>query len=301
MIGRVAAGVALAAGACVAYGVFVERRWYTLRRVTIPALPPGQRPLRVLHISDLHLTGDQPDKVEWVRRLAGLRPDLVVDTGDNLGGEDGLSAVGQALEPLLGVPGVFVFGSNDFHGPRPINPLAYFSSRRREHVPRGTLPTGELRDLLASGGWQDVEGARVRVDLDGRAVDIRGTSDVHMGDADYGRVAGPVEADADLTIGVTHSPYREVLDPMTADGVDLILAGHTHGGQVRVPGYGALVSNCDLEPSRARGVSLHTAGGRTVPLHVSAGLGTSRYAPFRFSCRPEATLLTLVARDAEAR
>jgi predicted MPP superfamily phosphohydrolase len=85
---------------------------------------------------------------------------------------------------------------------------------------------------------------------------------------------------------------------MTADGFGLILAGHTHGGQLCVPGFGALVTNCDLPPRQAKGLSVHRAddgsGARSL-LHVSAGLGTSPYAPVRFACPPEATLLTLVA------
>jgi predicted MPP superfamily phosphohydrolase len=79
---------------------------------------------------------------------------------------------------------------------------------------------------------------------------------------------------------------------MAADQVDLILAGHTHGGQLCVPGFGALVTNCDLPTGQAKGLSA-VAG---VPMHVSAGLGTSPFTPIRFACRPEATLLTLVSR-----
>ena len=113
-------------------------------------------------------------------------------------------------------------------------------------------------------------------------------------------------------MGLVHAPYQRVLDAMVADGASVVLAGHTHGGQLAVPGWGALVTNCDLDTRRAKGVSRWWPGaGRNghegVPrprrrrprdaawLHVSAGLGTSPYAPVRFACRPEATLLTLVA------
>jgi predicted MPP superfamily phosphohydrolase len=91
-----------------------------------------------------------------------------------------------------------------------------------------------------------------------------------------------------------------MIDAMAADGHDLIVAGHTHGGQVCVPFYGALVTNCDLDTARVKGLSQHTANDRTSWLHVSAGLGTSPYAPVRFACRPEATLLTLTASDPDA-
>ena len=89
------------------------------------------------------------------------------------------------------------------------------------------------------------------------------------------------------------------MDRFVADGFDLLLAGHTHGGQVCLPGYGTLVTNCGIDRDRARGLHQHPSGPgprQRAYLHVSAGLGTSPYAPVRFSCRPEATLLTLVPR-----
>jgi predicted MPP superfamily phosphohydrolase len=96
-----------------------------------------------------------------------------------------------------------------------------------------------------------------------------------------------------LRIGVVHSPYRRSLDAFERNGYELLLAGHTHGGQVRLPGIGALVANCDLPLDQARGLSRWGSSW----LHVSAGLGTSKFAPFRFACRPEATLLTLTTRN----
>lgn len=87
---------------------------------------------------------------------------------------------------------------------------------------------------------------------------------------------------------------------MSRDDVDLAMAGHTHGGQLCVPGYGALVTNCDLDAARASGLSRYPgrmsdpAAADHMFLHVSAGLGTSPYTPVRLACRPEATLLTLV-------
>ena len=95
--------------------------------------------------------------------------------------------------------------------------------------------------------------------------------------------------DAVLHLGVVHAPYLAALDVLVDAGHDLLLAGHTHGGQVRLPGIGALTANCDLPLDQARGLSAYR--GRS--LHVSPGLGHNRYFPFRFACRPEATLLEL--------
>ncbi len=297
--GCVAAVAGLGLG-CVAYGALIERNTFRLRRVTAPVLAPGELPLRVLHVSDLHLSTDRKNLVRYVDSLAGLRPDLVVSTGDNFSSPESLPMVLEAYERLLAVPGVFVFGSNDYFGPTPVNPLKYLGLAPRGSAVRPELPHAELRAALVARGWHDVEHQRVMLDVDGRRVEVRGTKDAHLDLDAYATVAGPPAPGVALSLGVTHAPYLRVLDAMTADGLGLILAGHTHGGQVCVPGYGALVTNCDIEPARVKGLSTHTAGGHTSALHVSAGLGTSPYAPYRFACPPEATLLTLVGRDADA-
>lgn len=297
MIGRVAAAAALTGAGCFAYGVLVERQAFTLRRVTAPVLPPGQRPLSVLHLSDLHLSTDRRNLVRWVDSLAGLRPDLVVTTGDNLSQREALPMVYEAYSRLFAFPGVFVFGSNDYFAPSPVNPLRYLGLARRHRPQRDVLPHRELRATLVERGWHDVEDQRVELAVDGRLVEVRGTKDAHLDLDTYEKVAGPPDPAAILSLGVTHAPYLRLLNAMTADGVDLMMAGHTHGGQVCVPFYGALTTNCDLDAPRVKGLSSYRYQGRTSALHVSAGLGTSPYAPYRFACRPEATLLTLVPRQ----
>lgn len=290
---------ALGAGS-LAYAHFYEADAYRLRRVEVPVLPPGSGPLRVLHVSDLHLTPRSTARQRWVSRLAGLEPDLVIDTGDNLAQRDAVPYVSRALGRLLDVPGVYVWGSNDYFAPGFKNPLRYFSgpSRQGPVEPRG-LPWTDLRDDFDAAGWVGLNDARARLSVNGVRIEFRGTDDAHLGRDHYPAVAGPVDrSEVDVAIGVTHAPYLRVLDAMTADGLDLVVAGHTHGGQVCVPLYGALVTNCDLDRPRVKGLSTNTAAGRTAALHVSAGLGTSPYAPIRFACRPEATLMTLVARPA---
>ncbi|HEY5483812.1 MAG TPA: metallophosphoesterase [Propionibacteriaceae bacterium] len=299
MIGRLAAAVGLTGAGCVAYGALVERQAFTLRRFTVPVLPVGQRPLTVLHVSDLHLSTDRRNLVRWVDSLAGLRPDLVVTTGDNLAQPGALPMLCQAYARLFDVPGVFVLGSNDYFAPNLVNPLRYLGLARERTRQHEILPHRELRATLVERGWHDVEHQRVELTVDGRLVEVRGTKDAHLELDAYGEVAGPPDPDAVLSLGVTHAPYLRLLDAMTADGVDLIMAGHTHGGQVCVPFYGALTTNCDLDTPRAKGLSSHTYEGHTSALHVSAGLGTSPYAPYRFACRPEASLLTLVPRTSQ--
>ncbi|MGC3995648.1 MAG: metallophosphoesterase [Propionicimonas sp.] len=297
MIGKLAGRLALAGAACVVYGTF-EARAFRVRRVTVPVLPEGAPRLRVLHVSDIHLAARQGAKLDFVRALAGLEPDLVVNTGDNISHADALEPLLGAFGRLLDVPGVFAFGSNDYTASTFHNPLAYLASstsRDGVHEDREVLPTEALREGLASGGWKDVTGHKVTLDVHGLRLEFRGTDDAHLHRDDYSLVAGPPAPDADLALGVTHAPYARVLDAMTVDGLPLLFAGHTHGGQVCLPGWGALTTNCDLPTAQAKGLSRYHAGDYTSWLHVSAGVGTSPYAPYRFACPPEVTVLTLTA------
>ena len=289
-------GVAAIGVACVGWGVG-EAHAFTTRRVSVAVLPPGSAPIRVLHVSDLHLTPSQRDKVEWAASLAEEHPDLVVVTGDNLGHADAVPTVAEALASLLVLPGLFVFGSNDYVAPRPVNPFAYFGGPSRMHAARAALPTESLRRVFTDAGWGDLNNARVRFSVAGIDVTAVGMDDPHIE-----RDVMPA-ADGDrgtLHLGVVHAPYARALTQLAGDDADLMLAGHTHGGQVCVPGFGALVTNCDLDRGRVKGLSSWPGAigdPESTWLHVSAGAGTSPYAPVRFACRPEATLLTLVAKD----
>jgi predicted MPP superfamily phosphohydrolase len=290
---RLTAGTAVLGAGVLGYASLVERNMFTLRRFEIPVLPPDAEPLRVLHLSDLHMTPGQRRKQDWVAALAATDPDLVITTGDNLADPEAVTGVARALQPLLDRPGAFVFGSNDYRGPVLKNPFGYFA-RDREYVQGVELPTEELREILVTAGWADLNNARTTLKAGGRSIELAGVDDPHIGLDDYPTVAGPTSAEADLHIGLTHSPEPEILHRMAADGFTLLLAGHTHGGQVRVPGIGALVTNCGLDRRMARG--LHRWPGSPAWLHVSAGLGTHPTAPIRFACRPEASLLTLIPR-----
>jgi predicted MPP superfamily phosphohydrolase len=294
------AAVLGSATAGIAYASLYERNRWTLRRFDVPVLAPGSAPLRVLHLSDLHMTAGQRSKQEWVASLARLEPDLVVDTGDNLAGMDAVPGTLRALDPLLDLPGVFVMASNDYYAPRPKNPLKYF---KREHtrVHGHELPWRDLRDGMTRRGWLDLTNARGELVVGGRRIVFAGVDDSHLRRDRYDLVAGPADPTADLRIGLAHSPEPRVLDRFAADGSDLLLCGHTHGGQLRVPFYGALVTNCGIDRDRVRWLHRWAEPSAAHPhgtwLHVSAGLGTSPYAPYRFACPPEATLLTLTARQ----
>ena len=317
--GRTAATALAVAGAAsvaaFAWGTLVERKMFTLRRVTVPVLPAGARPIRVLHLSDLHMAPWQKDKQDWVRSLADFDLDLIVDTGDNLGHVDGLSGIEYAFERFRGIPGVFVHGSNDYYGPQAKNPVKYFTGPSKMASTAALLDNSALTSYFDDLGWLDLNNAAGSLDLLGTHIEFFGVNDPHRhfdrlelipGALEELRENDPYAEDATwpedaprkerptLTIGVAHAPYQRVLDSFVTYGASLIFAGHTHGGQVCVPGFGALVTNCDIPRRQAKGLSIWRHAFRSAYLNVSAGLGTSIYAPFRFACPPEATLLTLV-------
>ncbi|MCW2757263.1 MAG: metallophosphoesterase [Nocardioidaceae bacterium] len=291
------AGV-LTGAAALTYAAGYEVRAFTLRRVEVACLPAGHRPLRVLHISDLHMTPSQHRKQAWLRSLARLDPDLVVVTGDNLAHLAAVPVVLDGMTDLLGRPGVFVFGSNDYYSPQLRNPLKYLTrddGKRNTDTPK--LPFENLRKGFLDGGWLDLNNDRGRLDVAGTSIAFTGVDDPHLRLDDLSTVQ-PAPYDVDLRVGVTHAPYLRVLDAFAAQGYELSFAGHTHGGQVCLPFYGTLVTNCDIDRTRAKGLHRHPADSApddagSTWLHVSAGAGTSPYAPIRFCCRPEASLVTL--------
>lgn len=290
------ANSALAIGATgvgsLAYG-FAEAQSFKVRELDLDLLPAGSESIRVLHISDLHITPTQTRKINWVKSLAKLEPDFVVGTGDFLAHQLAVPAVVEAMNELMDIPGAFVLGSNDYFAPTIKNPFMYFN-KSREILAEGTpLPTSDFVDELNDAGWLDLNNKQSTAVINGVKIHFRGTDDPHINKDDYAAVSGPFDSDA-FAFGVTHAPYRRVLQSFESDKADLVLAGHTHGGQICIPFYGALVTNCDLPQGQAKGYS--TFGESKMPMHVSAGVGTSPFAQVRIACRPEATLITLRAK-----
>ena len=266
---------------------------YVLREAQIPILPKGHAPIRVLHFSDLHLTPARKTEIADIKSFAALKPDLVISTGDFLAHMDAVPVALDALEPLLDTPGLFVFGSNDYYAPRPKNPLKYLMPDHGERVHGEDLPWPELDLGLQARGWKNLNHHRATITINGTTIEARGTDDAHLEFDDYSLVAG-APGQCDIAIGVTHAPYLRVLKGMAEDGLDAIFAGHTHGGQVRLPWIGgsrALTTNCDLPNWRARGL---TKFGDEPYLHVSAGMGTSPFARIRVASPPEVSLVTLI-------
>lgn len=278
----------LGAGAAVAgYAVLVERRWYALRRYRLDILRDGS--LDVLHLSDLHMLRDDDRMRRFLTSLP--RPDVAIVTGDMVGGPDAVEYVVESLRPVRGRhASYFVLGSNDVFAPRPVNYLRYLVPRHHRRPRAGRRGRGaDLVRLLEADGWVHLNNRKHETHLDGVAAEVLGLDDPHIHRSDLS--VAPRTGPERFGLAVVHSP--DPAPELLALGYDLVVAGHTHGGQVRLPWFGALTTNSSVPRRMARGMIRMGPGH----LHVSAGLGTNRFAPFRLFCRPEASLLELRPRE----
>lgn len=239
--------------------------------------------LRVLHISDIHFAPNQTKKAAFLKQLAELKPDLVVNTGDNLGHKSAINPLLRSLEPLMEFPGVFVNGSNDYSSPSPRNPFQYLAGPSDVKQRAKDLDTGRMLREFEGAGWLNLNNQVGQLELQGKSINFVGVDDPHLG-----LDAAPIAKPSNL-IALAHAPYLRVLDEFASQGAKLIFAGHTHGGQVCLPGGKAIITNCDLPTAQAQGISKH----RQSWLHVSGGIGANIYTPFRIFCPPSATLLTI--------
>ncbi|WP_306428447.1 MULTISPECIES: metallophosphoesterase [unclassified Corynebacterium] len=289
----ITSAAATALGAGILAWAWRETAQFELKELTVPLLAKGtlrgNKEFRILHVSDLHMVAGQTRKQDWVRGLAQLNPDLVVNTGDNLSDPKGVPGVIRALEPLLRKPGLFVFGTNDYFAPKMVNPFVYLMGKKR--TPSTVeLPWKGMRAVFVEHGWRDANQARHEFQVGPVRIAAAGVDDPHHNLDDYSEVAGAPNPDADLSLALVHSPEPRVLSAFAEDGYQLSLSGHTHGGQLCLPGGRAIVTNCGIDRERANG--LHRFG--PMWMHVSNGLGSSRFVPFRLFNRPSATLLRIV-------
>jgi len=265
-----AAGAGAAATLAV-YSTVMEPRWLQVSRTTIHlrGLPPSLEGFRIGLLSDLHVQHGRALGV--VRRAVAAimadRPDLIAVTGDLAEDEVGLQAVLDALMPLTAPICVCVVPGNHDH-------IAGIHNWRHAVAARKAIHDLTNRHLL--------------VERDGATICVAGVDDHIEGSP---RLTLPPPDHRDLTIVLAHSPDQAERCRRAYDAVDLILSGHTHGGQVRLPLVGAPVSASDNP-------DLYDNGLRRRPwtqVYTSRGLGTSRL-PIRFLSRPEVAILDLTRR-----
>lgn len=282
-----AAGLGVAAGAAAGLYALYEPYRFRFTRIRVP-LAAGRPALSVLHISDTHLNRRDTRLKEFLRSLPARltrTPDVVAVTGDLIEGDEAIEPLVECLEVLDARVGrFFVFGSHDYFASDGPSYTKYFTGRSEKRRVR-RHDSDRLERLLAEAGWKSVINRTEIVHRDSLRIRVAGVDDPYLRWHTVGHIQRSREDD--LAIGLVHAP--DVVSEWVLNGFDLVLAGHTHAGQVRVPGAGAVVTNCSLPNALAGGLEAIGAGW----LHVSPGLGSGRFTPIRFNCRPEATLLEL--------
>jgi predicted MPP superfamily phosphohydrolase len=278
--------------------------------------------LTILHISDIHLWPKQSKKLKFIKKLnkqinSEKNIDLIISTGDNISSD-------QAITPLITalaqagfdkIPGVFVFGSNDYYQPRMSNPLQYFfgpSSRKKNYTKKQKLDNARLKKGLEFLGWQFVEKKQIDMKINNINLSIAGGPDYHLpknrqfynsnysntndSHHNYSRNNYSLKGNKSnssklnhLSLAVTHAPYLESLNYFLTKNVDYIFSGHTHGGQIALPKFGAFLTNSDLPRKYSKGVFKV----KNSYICISEGLGTAAFFPFRFFCPPAISIIEI--------
>lgn len=283
---RLALWVSAAVACCIGYG-FIEARLPRVRLHRLPVLPQGHPEIRILQVSDTHLRTTNRRLMRFLESLTNQQYDLVLATGDLLGEPASVSDCSRLLNAMRGRSGrFFVFGSSDYYAPGFKSYLDYFMKRRRHSARRN--PTEKFRSSLIEEGWIDLSNQTKSVTIEGFSWQITGLDDPYLKRDDKNLLVRSPEAQ--FALCVVHDPAPHEI--AAREGFDLIVSGHTHGGQVRFPLIGAVVTNSTTPTSRARWATKLNGSY----LFVSPGLGTGKFAPFRFMCRPEASVLELVPR-----
>ncbi|MDW8366078.1 MAG: metallophosphoesterase [Abditibacteriales bacterium] len=256
-------------GAFVIYSFLIEPRWVQVTRleVYLKRLPPAFDGFKILHLTDLHTQRwgwRERFVTDWVARQSA---DIVAVTGDVMvypfQGAD-VTRLMVSLNHRL--PVWFVLGNHDV--------------RENPHLP-------DLLQEWRAQGIRILRNSHERLERNGAAIYLIGVDDPHLWMDDLKKALRGVPADA-CKILLAHS--ADIWEEAVRSGVDLILSGHTHGGQVRLPLLGALIANTRKIP-RAYAAGLFDLTDHT-QLFVNRGLGHSTL-PLRFLCRPQVAIVTL--------
>ena len=270
---RIIVGASVTASALLLYATLVEPRrvLVTRPRIHVRDLPPGLEGLRIGLLSDLHagrLTARSTLR-RAVRLLMAERPDLIAITGDFADRRHADYAPAfEVLAPLRAPLGVYAVPGNHDHA-------VGIEGWHRE------MAASRILDSTNRFHMQDVDGVRVC---------IAGADDLEEGDP---RLRLPAAEERDFTLLLAHNPETAERARRSCDAVDLIVAGHTHGGQVRLPGWGPV----------ERKSAIYDAGLRRRPwtqVYTSRGVG-STLLPVRFGAPPEVALIELTSAARPAR
>lgn len=285
-----------------------ESQWLRLRQLTLPlpGLPDALAGLRILHVSDLHagMPGLNNRAIaNFVRKASAAEADFVFFTGDMVNKKRDITPYLDLLARVEARYGKYAVLGNHDHGMRKtvLEDLAHRltgrkNPRARDEIAMENLAetVGRARERLDRSGIHLLDNECVRREINGAPMQICGVDDFQYGYADMEGAERQVDRSIPLRLLLTHSP--DAIDHMISDEYHLLLAGHTHGGQICLP-----------HPTRGR-LLLSTSGSgfgegiyhrHGVTMHISRGVGTT-LVPLRLLSRPEINLLVLASAPADS-
>ncbi len=264
---------------------FVEPHWYHLKRVKIQGQKKLHKPITILHLSDIHFIKNPGSKRRFFQKLSMLNPDLIFLTGDIIDHDDGIDTAVQMISGLRARYGIFlVLGNHEYYNYTWIDNVRYHLGLGKTAVGRNNVTrfVSEFKKI----GVHILINESMKLEVHGTSVFIGGTDDPVTQRIDFERALHGINPQP-LNILLIH--HLDGLLKLSHHGIDLVFAGHTHGGQIRLPFLGPLV--CETKLPRRFVDGLHNFKGMTV--FVSRGLGAGRSLFPRFACRPEAIFFEL--------
>jgi uncharacterized protein len=247
---------------CIAHGFLIEPNWLqvTHARIVSPKLPKGSRPIRIVHVSDLHCES----KARLEGRLPGViadeKPDLIVFTGDSLNEPEGLPVFKACMAKLAEIAPTFAVRGN-------------WDAWYWSHL-----------DLFGGTGARELKGEAVKVDVRGTPVWIAGVPG--EGEGSIGTILDAIPP-GEFSVFLHH--YPDEIEQVAARKVDLYCAGHIHGGQIALPFYGALVTLSKYGKRFEAG--LYRVGETRLYVNRGIGMEGGEAPRVRFCARPEVTVI----------
>lgn len=278
------------AAALFCWAFLVEPNWPRLRKIKVTAKKKLKESFTILHLSDIHFTGTIGLKHYFFQRLSMLNPDLIVITGDVIDNDEGIDSAARYLSGLRARYGTFlVLGNHDYYDYQLVDNIRYYFGLKKISLHRNHCD--RLVEAMKRIGIRVLVNESVEVNIRGSRVFIGGTDDPVTGHADYEAALRGMKADT-FNLLLTHQ-LDGVLRFQRRDA-DLILSGHTHGGQIRIPFVGPVVCDTRLPRRYVDGMRLYEG----MPVFVSRGLGSGRHLRPRFACRPEAVWIEVASESA---
>ena len=266
------------------YAVFVEPRWFKIKRIRAQSKKKISRPITILHLSDTHFSGKKSYKDKFFERLSKeVEPDLIFITGDIIDCNEGIDQAAIALGSLRARVGKFaVLGNHDYYDYHFFDNFNYHIWGVRESIRHNDVK--RFAGALEASGVLVLRDQNRKIDLNGTSVSIIGTDDPVTRRVNFEKALNGVSDDS-FNILLTH--VVDCIVKMPRVSMDLVFSGHTHGGQIRFPFFGGMMFGFEMPRKYLEGIH----PWNNAILCVSRGIGASRTATLRFCCRPEAILI----------